>query len=245
MTFIIKCPGCGKRSEASTEEIGHQTKCPDCGKEFEIRNPKLIPCPDCFGLVSKRAAICPHCGAPLASDETPGVIVKSGDGSFDTVRNERVIIHCHPSWLNYLGAIAVGILVCLFVVGLHLLLDKTVFDRVEWLANCRKPISVGIVCCLILYAACILLRIWINTLLTRYRITNFRIVVTKGWIAKTQTEIWIKDMRGANLLQNAWQRIIGIGHISIGTAATAETEIRLIGIRRPQAVVNQINALRH
>jgi len=209
MSFTVKCPECGRSSEAAPQEIGLPMKCPGCGREFEISNPNLVPCPDCFELVSKRATVCPHCGAPLASSG-PAAAGKRGPQDFESFRDEKVIIHCHPSLRNYLGTIALGILTFVVLFGIYLLL-----------------------------------RVWFDTLLTRYRITNLRIVVTKGWIAKSQKEIWIKDMRGANLVQNAWQRIIGVGDISIGTAATAETEICLVGIRRPQAVVNQINALRH
>ena len=210
MSFTIQCPECGKQTKADSQEIGLPIKCPDCGKEFEIENPNLVPCPDCFEPVSKRAAVCPHCGAPLTASETKTAKKNNGSGDFESIKNEKVIIHCHPSLRNYLGTIALGILTFLVLFGIYLLL-----------------------------------KVWFDTLLTRYRITNLRIVVTKGWISKTQNEIWIKDMRGANLVQNAWQRIIGVGDISIGTAATAEAEIRLVGIRRPQAVVNQINALRH
>lgn len=32
---------------------------------FPRRRP-LIPCPDCDGLVSKLATLCPHCGRPLS-----------------------------------------------------------------------------------------------------------------------------------------------------------------------------------
>jgi hypothetical protein len=31
--------------------------------------PKTMACSDCSGMVSKRAASCPHCGAPVATDE--------------------------------------------------------------------------------------------------------------------------------------------------------------------------------
>ena len=90
-----------------------------------------------------------------------------------------------------------------------------------------------------------LLWVWIETHLTSFRITNLRVIVKRGLISKSQREIWIKDMRGANLVQNVWQRILNIGDVSIGTAATAETEICLVGISSPQKVVDQINALRH
>ena len=52
-------------------------------------------------------------------------------------------------------------------------------------------------------------------------------------------------MRGANLVQGIWQRLIGVGNISVGTAATAGTEICMAGIRNPQKVVDTINSLRN
>ena len=55
----------------------------------------------------------------------------------------------------------------------------------------------------------------------------------------------ILTMRGVNLVQSVWQRIIGVGTIAIGTAATAGAEINMTGIARPQQVVDRINALRH
>ena len=38
-------------------------KAPDRTKT--IRNQNLIPCQDCHGLISLRARVCPHCGAPI------------------------------------------------------------------------------------------------------------------------------------------------------------------------------------
>ena len=40
----------------------HQ-KAPEKAKT--IRNKNLIPCPDCDGLISHNARVCPHCGAPI------------------------------------------------------------------------------------------------------------------------------------------------------------------------------------
>ena len=81
---------------------------------------------------------------------------------------------------------------------------------------------------------------------THYKITTHRIIVICDWfIAKSQREIWIKDMRGASMSQGIWQRIVGVGNIAIGTAATAGTEISMISIKNPEDVVKQINSLRH
>ena len=97
------------------------------------------------------------------------------------------------------------------------------------------PLLIGIL--ILLYVV-----IWIKY--TSYKLTTYRIIVRRGLIAKLQNEIWIKDMRGVNLVQTAWQRIIGIGDVAIGTAASAGTEISIEGIANPSKVVEKINSLR-
>ena len=236
MSLNVKCPGCGKNFDVDPKMIGCSMNCPDCGKEFEVANPNLTACPDCFQPVSRRAQVCPHCGAPL---------VDSGSGGENSRpdKKEVTILNCHPSMKNYLGTTALGILsfAACFIVLLWLLLFGEKFN----ITGFRLVGILGVLALIVLFGAALLLQVWFKTHFIRYRITNCRIVVTKGLIAKDQNEIWIKDMRGATLYQNAWQRIIGLGDISIGTAATAEAEIRMVGIPRPQAVVNKINSLRH
>jgi len=237
MSMNVKCPGCGKSSEVDPKEIGNKMNCPDCGREFEVANPNLTACPDCFQSVSKRAAVCPYCGAPLgaASGKIGGEDADSG--------KEQIILKCHPSMKNYMGSVVLGIFS--MSVTFLVLLWLFFFGEKLNITGGRMLVALGILAVVFLFGASLHLQVWFKTRFTLYRITNRRIVVTKGLIAKDQNEIWIKDMRGATLFQNAWQRILGLGDISIGTAATAEAEIRLVGIRQPQAVVNQINRLRH
>ncbi len=163
-------------------------------------NPNLMSCPDCCGKVSKRAPVCPHCGA----------VLNGVSASQPRMDQEEDIMICHPSVMHYLLTIIGGVL------SIPLL-------------------GVGLI---------ILLVVWIDIRFTVYRITNLRIVVTRGFIMKSQSEIWIKDMRGVNLFQGVWQRIIGVGNISIGTAATSGAEIKMDGIAKPQEIVEKINSLR-
>ena len=203
--MIINCPSCGAGYECDHQYIGKKLACSSCNKEFEVKNTNLVPCPDCFVPISKRAATCPHCGACLR-DISAKDIVQSGN----SLASEKDILFCHPSAMNYLWAIVFGVLTI--------------------------PALFGIL---------ILLYIWIEIHYTSYKITNQRVIVNRGWIGKVQNEIWIKDMRGAVLAQGIWQRIIGVGNISIGTAATAGTEICMVGIGNPQKVVDTINSLRN
>lgn len=102
----------------------------------------------------------------------------------------------------------------------------------------------GMITIPVLIGIFILLYIVIDRKCTSYELTTHRIIVRRGWIAKLQNEIWIKDMRGVNLVQSIWQRILGIGNVAIGTAASAGTEISIVGVANPSEVIAQINSLR-
>lgn len=204
----IKCSECGGTYDIDAKYIGQKVQCPDCKCEFEVENPNLTPCPDCFNKISKRAQSCPFCGALLnnAADYDEFSYLPKREN----IEDEEEIMVCRPSALNYLWVIIGGI--------------------------CTLFVFIGII---------ILLAVWIEIYFTSYKITTMRIIVQRGLIAKKRNEIWIKDMRGANLAQGIWQRIIGVGNISIGTAATAGSEICMTGIANPQEIVDKINSLRY
>ena len=60
----IECPNCNAAFEVEAKYVGGHTTCSACGNDFEIKNPNLTECPDCFASISRRALFCPHCGDP-------------------------------------------------------------------------------------------------------------------------------------------------------------------------------------
>lgn len=118
----IECPHCSKQYEVEPQYIGKNLQCPDCEKEFEIKNPNLIPCPDCFSMISKRANGCPRCGAPLSSPITtyngqPQQVVSND------ISTEKDIMICHPSAMNYLWVSILGIItIPVLLIGVLILL---------------------------------------------------------------------------------------------------------------------------
>ncbi len=205
--MIIECPHCRQQFEVDHQLSGQQIKCPNCQNVFAAVNSRLFPCPDCCSLISKRAVVCPKCGAPLSNGAKNA---NSEENNWNDLSAEQKIKTYHPSPMNYLWSIILGIILL--------------------------PVVAGII---------ILLFILIEIKCTSYELTSHRIIIRRGWISKVQNEIWIKDMRAVNLVQSIWQRIIGVGDIAIGTAASAGTEINIIGIANPAEVVSQINNLRH
>ena len=149
------------------------------------------------------------CGAVLKAPEMAKIRQGNQTRAADFASEKEVMV-CHPSAVNYLWAIILGII--------------------------TLPIIIGVL---------ILLYVWIEIHYTTYRITTLRLIVRRGWIGKLQNEIWINDMRAVNLMQGIWQRLMGVGNILVGSAATAGTEIIMIGISNPQKVVDTINSLRH
>lgn len=75
-------------------------------------------------------------------------------------------------------------------------------------------------------------------------ITNHKIIVRSGWINKKENSVWIKDIRGINLTQSFFERLLGLGSIDVGTAATAGSEIKITAIKEAENVIALINAMR-
>lgn len=223
-----QCPHCREIYDVESDAIGKQATCPGCGKEFLVVNYNLAPCPDCGALISKRVTVCPKCGAPLRNAETAPFANSNSSASMVDISDEKELAVYSPSVMGFLLVI-IFITIPLFCFGAFLSLIS---------------VTVGIISMLLGLVLFIFLVFSLRC--THYKITTHRIIVICDWfIAKSQREIWIKDMRGASMSQGIWQRIVGVGNIAIGTAATAGTEISMISIKNPEDVVKQINSLRH
>ena len=113
----IKCPHCNQEYELTADNVGKTVKCMNCSNEFVVVNPNLIPCPDCFAKISRRAAVCPHCGAPVNANITAApVSVAEASGP------EQEIFVGHPSAMYYLFGIIAGILLIPAIVGIFILI---------------------------------------------------------------------------------------------------------------------------
>ena len=105
-------------------------------------------------------------------------------------------------------------------------------------------IVLGVITIPILMGIFILLAVWLEMHFTTFEITNRRVVVSRGIFNRYRSEIYISDMRDANFSQTFWQRLVHIGDISIGTAATAGTEIVLGKVAAPEKIIELLNSLR-
>ncbi len=122
--------------------------------------------------------------------------------------------------------------------------EKEMFKAHPAKMSCIKDITLGILLLPILVGAYFLGRALIHIYATDYIVTDKRIVVKSGMLSTKRTEIRIADVRGVDVTRSLWQRMIGVGTVSIGTAATAGAEIYMIDVSDPQMIVDTINSIR-
>ena len=89
-----------------------------------------------------------------------------------------------------------------------------------------------------------LLDCWQRSKTYTYTITNRRVICRRGIIAKDTAEVDIKDIRGVNVSQSIYQRIVGIGDVIIGTSAFSGAEVSFTGVKNPSEVKEKILSLK-
>lgn len=68
------------------------------------------------------------------------------------------------------------------------------------------------------------------------RIYADRVSIAEGFWAKETSEFFIKDIRAIEVRQGFWGRIVGIGDVTISTAATVDAAEVAAGIADPQRI---------
>ena len=104
---------------------------------------------------------------------------------------------------------------------------------------------VGFILCLILIPVLglgllILLLWWLECRATELRVTNVRTILRRGLLSKRTVEVRHKDVRVLQVSQGIFQRLMGTGDVSIGSAGTAGLEIVVKGLMNPEDIATLI-----
>ena len=77
-----------------------------------------------------------------------------------------------------------------------------------------------------------------------YTVTDQRLIMRIGLIARNTNEMEIRHIRGINVRQNVIERLLGIGTLEIISAADGGAEVIFGGVRDPFGLKDRIRALR-
>ena len=97
----------------------------------------------------------------------------------------------------------------------------------------NRPFSFVLVCLLSLAGVGLpFLIVWFfRCRSTELTVTDLRTRLHRGWLSRSITEVWHRDVRNVQIEQTLFQRILGVGRIGVSSAAQSSIEIEVSGLR--------------
>jgi uncharacterized membrane protein YdbT with pleckstrin-like domain len=143
----------------------------------------------------------------------------------DLQPGERIIYQGHPSWRAIIGFYLKGILAAVVIAVIVALIDDT-----------ATAIVVGAVIVGITILAGFILRV-----ATVYTITDRRLNIKRGIIARRVQETRLQRVQNVNYSQGVYERIVQVGNVDFDTAGTDDSGFTFVGVAQPEKVVEQVD----
>jgi uncharacterized membrane protein YdbT with pleckstrin-like domain len=144
----------------------------------------------------------------------------------DLAAGEHEIFSGHPSWRSILGFHTTGLILAVVAGGI---------------VGAVGSVGVGIA----VFAAILVVTIFIGFLRrigTNYKITNRRLYIKRGIIARKTQEANLQRVQNVNTNQSAFQRVLQIGTVDFDTAGTGDADFAFRGVAQPEKVVRAVDA---
>lgn len=200
----------------------------------------LVPCPACHRMISSVAPSCPQCGHPM-NPETSAL--SAGAAAHASVETE--IWQGHPSAKGMLGSILGAVLLVLVVViGAFLVFDPLMRlaagageDGAAAVARNRDTYATifgSLVAAVVAVRLAVLAWQLIVLKSHHYRVTNQRVVIESGVFTKHIEEIDIRTVSDLEFRQSLFERVLGVGDITLVGSDRSAARTRLRGLARPR-----------
>jgi uncharacterized membrane protein YdbT with pleckstrin-like domain len=147
----------------------------------------------------------------------------------DLQSGERVIYRGHPSWRAILGFYLKGILVAIGVGIVVLLIDSTGLGLLAFAAVVGITVLAG----------------FIKRVATVYTITDRRLNIKRGIVARKVQETRLQRVQNVNYTQSVYERLMQIGNVDFDTAGTDDSNFVFEGVGQPEEVVEQVDRATH
>lgn len=143
----------------------------------------------------------------------------------DLHAGEEVIYEGHPSWRSTIAFYLKGLLIAI-VVGV-----------IVWLI---RDVGLGVVGWAVVFAIVILVG-FIRRYFTVYTITNQRLRIQRGIIARNVQQTQIQRVQNVNTNQGVIQRMLQVGTVDFDTAGTGDSDFKFVGVNNPEDVVAAVD----
>ena len=150
----------------------------------------------------------------------------------DLEAGEHVIFEGHPSWRSILDFYVKGVLLIVVAGLLAGGATKIATDELD------TGLTTGVVVALLV----ILLVIgYVKRLFTTYTITNIRLHIRRGIVARAEQQTQVNRVQNVNTHQSVLQRMLFIGNVDFDTAAGDDYEFSFKGVASPHEVVEAVH----
>jgi uncharacterized membrane protein YdbT with pleckstrin-like domain len=147
----------------------------------------------------------------------------------DLQSGETVIYQGHPSWRAIVGFYLKGILAGAVIAVVVMLVEDTGLALVVLAAIAGTTILAG----------------FIKRVATVYTITDRRLNIKRGIIARNVQETRLQRVQNVNYNQGVYERIMQIGDVDFDTAGTDDSNFVFAGVAQPEQVVEQVDRATH
>src|SRR5579862_3765497 len=176
-------------------------------------------CPQCGNETEQGAAFCSRCGTRMFAPKPSAV-------------REYALARYRPSLWYYANGFLVGAI--LIAAGARLLYDK--------FPNLQVPIQVGFAVIGLGVLTFIVTMIRARTVV--WNLTSDRLIEKRGLVASRRREMELADIRSVEVDKRVFQRMFGLGDVTIASAASADYAIRLNHISDPDNAAETIRKAR-
>jgi uncharacterized membrane protein YdbT with pleckstrin-like domain len=150
----------------------------------------------------------------------------------DLEAGEHLIFEGHPSWRSILGFYLKGLLLVVIAGAIVAAATQVADDKV----NSGLVTLVALVLLVIVLVAG-----YVKRLFTTYTITNHRLHIRRGIIARAEQQTLINRVQNVNTHQSVLQRMLVIGTVNFDTAAGDDFDFQFAGVASPHEVVDAVH----
>ena len=191
----------------------------------------VIACPDCGRDVSTLAPVCPHCGRPSPAGTAPLAAAPAPVA-------EQTLWRGTPSAMKLVGRVAEIVLIVIVVPLIFRWFSGRALDiemaakimRAGWLVTA----ALVIIELVRFFSALLRLRS------TIYTITNQRVMIERGLVTKSLSEIDLRYVDDTQFFQGLVDRLLGIGDVTVISSDKSTPVYVLHGVHDPRALREMI-----
>jgi uncharacterized membrane protein YdbT with pleckstrin-like domain len=153
----------------------------------------------------------------------------------DLRSGEQVIFQGHPSWRSVLSFYLKAVLVAAVAGGLA--------GLVTVIAG-GLAIGVVIAVAAVVLAGAVLVG-FVKRVATTYSITNQRLHIKRGIVARKIQQTRIERVQNVNISQSVAERLLQVGTVDFDTAGTDDSEFSFVGVAQPEQVMQAVEQAQH